>query len=76
MKFPIDGASSMTILENIGLFFNLAQAIVRNILKTIYEPRTFQRVQICEDRSLVTGDMSGQTDCLKVKNRKAYNYNK
>jgi hypothetical protein len=48
------------------------QAIVlfraKNTLRTIYGPRPFQRVQICEDRSLGTGDMSGQGDCLKVKN--------
>jgi hypothetical protein len=29
----------------------------------------FQRVQNCEDRTLGTGDISGQGDCLKVKTR-------
>jgi hypothetical protein len=41
---------------------------VGHALRTIYGQRPFQRVQICEDRLLGTGDMSGQGDCLKVKN--------
>jgi hypothetical protein len=38
-------------------------------LRTIYGPRPFQQVQVFEDWSLGTGDMSGQPDCLKVKNK-------
>jgi hypothetical protein len=50
-------------------FFAISASISSYLgLKTIYVPRPFQRVQICEDRSLGTGDMSEQGVCLKVKN--------
>jgi hypothetical protein len=46
---------------------------VKYVLRTIYRPGPFQRAQICEDRSLETGELSGQRNCLKVKNNnKAY----
>jgi hypothetical protein len=57
-KILNDRAQSWTILKNFGLYFSSGADHCPVLVS----------VQICEDRSLVTGDLSGQRDCLKVKN--------
>jgi hypothetical protein len=66
MKFLIDRALSWPNFETFESDAGTAIG-AKDALRTIYRPGPFQRAQICEDRSLGTGVLSGLRNCLKVK---------
>jgi hypothetical protein len=70
MKFDKAFEAFVAFLETLSVAMTASNSTnpVVDFFRCIYGSRPFQRVQICEDRSLETGDMSGQGDCLRVKN--------